>query len=238
MRRPKGRSTVSPVRSATSAERFRASARSRFVDEIGAVGAADEALCRACPVVMLPAGARRTASELPAARFLFVEEGVVISRSLRGRGRRSRVLARSAPGSVLTLPLDGEVVESLSDAWLTAVPQQVWQRLIAIPEHAAWLVAKLEESIVRERETAQSLAGIRHVDRVRAQLLELARDHGRVCRDGVRIELPLTHELIADMVGCSRETVTRAFDDLQRDLFVMRSGRHYVLLVAPESLTA
>jgi CRP/FNR family transcriptional regulator len=71
---------------------------------------------------------------------------------------------------------------------------------------------------------------------VRRQLLELAREHGRVRRDGIRIDLPLTHDLIADMVGCARETVTRAFDELQREGFVERCGPSYQLRVRPELL--
>ena len=38
------------------------------------------------------------------------------------------------------------------------------------------------------------------------------------------------------MVGCARETATRAFDELQRTGFVTRRGRFYELLVSPESL--
>jgi DNA-binding transcriptional regulator YhcF (GntR family) len=38
------------------------------------------------------------------------------------------------------------------------------------------------------------------------------------------------------MVGCARETVTRAFDELQREGFVARCGSSYQLLVSPETL--
>jgi CRP-like cAMP-binding protein len=44
--------------------------------------------------------------------------------------------------------------------------------------------------------------------------------------------------LIADMVGCARETVTRAVDELRREGFVARRGSSYQLLVAPETLYA
>jgi DNA-binding transcriptional regulator YhcF (GntR family) len=40
------------------------------------------------------------------------------------------------------------------------------------------------------------------------------------------------------MVGCARETVTRALEELQRAGFVTRRGRFYELLVAPETLSA
>jgi CRP-like cAMP-binding protein len=44
---------------------------------------------------------------------------------------------------------------------------------------------------------------------VRGKLLQLARNYGRVALDGMRIDFPLSHTLLADMVGSSRETVTR-----------------------------
>jgi Crp-like helix-turn-helix domain len=36
-----------------------------------------------------------------------------------------------------------------------------------------------------------------------------SRNYGRVALDGMRIDFPLSHTLLADMVGSSRETVTR-----------------------------
>jgi CRP-like cAMP-binding protein len=56
--------------------------------------------------------------------------------------------------------------------------------------------------------------------------------------DGIRLEFPLTHDLLAEMVASARETVTRAFDELQRSGFVIRDGHSYTLLVSPEVLDA
>ena len=185
---------------------------------------------------MLPAGARRVAAELPAARLYIVEEGVVLVRTFAEAGTRSMIVGRCGRGAILPAPAADELLQSLTDAWLTAVPYSAWRRLLAVPEVAEQLVAGLEETIARQRDASRSLAGIRNTDRVRRQLLELAREHGRVTREGVRIDLPLTHDLIADMVGCARETVTRAFDELQRSGFVVRRGGFYQLLVPPDTL--
>jgi CRP-like cAMP-binding protein len=73
---------------------------------------------------------------------------------------------------------------------------------------------------------------------VRRKLLQLARNYGRVVRDGIRIDFPISHMVIADMVGSSRETVTRALDELQRDGFVARRGRSYRLLVTPDCVAS
>jgi CRP-like cAMP-binding protein len=193
---------------------------------------------RACTSVIVPAGTRRYAADLPSARILLVHRGVVLVRSPGSAGVRSMILCRCAAGAVLPPPAAAEHIQSLTDAWVTAVPTSAWPRLLSVPEAAARLIAGLEGTLLAQRESARALASVRHVDRVRLQLLELARDHGRVCTDGIRIDLPLTHDLIADMVGCARETATRAFDELQRTGFVERRGRFYQLLVSPESLGA
>jgi CRP-like cAMP-binding protein len=188
--------------------------------------------------VLLPAGSRRAAAELPAARVFVVEEGVTLVRTYADDRRRSMVVARCSAGAVLPAPDAGELVHALTDSWLTAVPHAVWRQLVAVPELAELLLSGLEATLSRQRQAIRALGGIRNTDRVRAQLLELALEHGRVCRDGVRIDLPITHDLIADMVGCARETVTRAFDELQREGFVERRAGGYQLHVAPESLYA
>jgi hypothetical protein len=211
---------------------------SRFLLELADRVGLPEELRRACLAVVLPAGARRLAADLPAARLLVVEEGVVLTRSPAGPGRRSMILARCTAGSVMPPPGPGEVLQSLTDAWITAVPLAAWRQLISFPEATERLLCALEETMARQQAAIHALAGIRHVDRVRSQLLVLAAEHGRVCRGGVRIDLPLTHDLLADMVGCARETVTRAVEELNREGFVVRRGRFYELLVAPETLSA
>ncbi|MEJ7790761.1 MAG: Crp/Fnr family transcriptional regulator [Gaiellaceae bacterium] len=96
---------------------------------------------------------------------------------------------------------------------------------------------ELIESTLRQKSaTILALADIRHTDRVRRKLMQLAGDHGRDAPDGVHVQFPLTHELLAEMVGSARETVTRALDVLEREDFVRRDGRSYRLLVAPETL--
>jgi CRP-like cAMP-binding protein len=206
-----------------------------FVDECGELAVE---LRRLCAAVVLPAGAFRRCDDLPPARAFVVEDGVVLVRSLGGEGVRRMVVASCVAGDVLTPPLSGETFHALTDAWLTAVSPVAWRRLLQSPKDADRLVTGLESTARRQREAVRALAGVRHVDRVRAQLLELAREHGRVGRESVRLDLPITHELIADMVGCARETVTRAFEELQRSGFVRRRGRFYELLVQPELLAS
>lgn len=197
-----------------------------------------EELTRLCPAITIPAGACRPANLLPSARVFVVEDGIVLLRLVGGDGCRSLVAGRYTDGAVFAAPGAGEILQGLTDAWLTAIPQAVWTRLLHAPRAAERLVGGLEAAQRAQRQGVHALAGIRHVDRVRTQLLELAREHGRVCRDGVKLDLPLTHDLIADMVGCARETVTRSMEELERAGFIAKRGRFYQLLVPPEAISA
>lgn len=212
--------------------------RSGFFDELAQMVAVDEELTRRCPALMLPAGVCRGAAELPEARLLVVEDGLVLVRRPGGPGRHNMVVAEAGPGSILLPPADGDLVQGLVDSWVTMVPGDVYRRLLTEPAVAERLLQGVEATNRRQREMICNLACVRHVERVREKLLQLARDHGRVCRDGIRMDFPLTHELVAEMVGSARETVTRAFEELQEERFISRQGRIYRLLVSPELLGA
>jgi CRP-like cAMP-binding protein len=58
-----------------------------------------------------------------------------------------------------------------------------------------------------------------------------------VVLNGVLIDLPLTHDAIAESIGSSRETVTLALGKLMRSGFVARDDRRYRLSVRPDDLS-
>jgi CRP-like cAMP-binding protein len=57
-----------------------------------------------------------------------------------------------------------------------------------------------------------------------------------VTPEGIRLDLPLTHQLLADVVGSARETVSLTLRQLQRAGVVERVGRTYVLKLPPREL--
>ena len=75
---------------------------------------------------------------------------------------------------------------------------------------------------------------LRHVDlRVLLLLWHLADRWGQVSAEGVRLNLDLTHELIARMVGAHRTSVTVALRQLAEEGRIARTGRAWILLGAP-----
>ena len=146
------------------------------------------------------------------------------------------VVAEAGGGSILLPPSDREHVQALTDCWVTLLPLPRLESLLAIPGMAATLFRGLASTLRLRQDATSYFANVHHVDRVRQKLVQLAREFGRVNPDGIRIEIPLTHDLLAEMVASARETVTRGLDELQRSGFVAREGHTYTLLIQPEAL--
>jgi CRP/FNR family transcriptional regulator, cyclic AMP receptor protein len=137
---------------------------------------------------------------------------------------------------LILAPGPDEVLIALSDATLRLISTRERARLLGAPESAGALLDALAETLRQKHATIATLARLHHVDRIRETLVGLARAHGRVGREAIRLDFPLTHELLGEMTGSARETVTRAMDELQRDGFVERHGRTYSVHVPPDPL--
>lgn len=191
-------------------------------------------LLAGCPRFELDAGEPHFPRSFLGTRLLAVEQGFVVVRSTPDGLARSIITCEVGPGRVLLPPTADEVVLGLTPSRLVGITAEARGRLFERPEAALALVELLELTLSQQQETLANFAHTRHIERVRRKLLQLAGSYGRVVRDGIRIDFPVSHTLLADMIGSSRETVTRALDELQRSSFVCRRGHTYRLLVAPE----
>jgi biotin operon repressor len=187
-----------------------------------------------CPMFELSAGEPHFRGSFPDIRLLAVERGVVVVRSAPEEFARSIITCEAGSGQVLLPPTVHEVLLGLIPSRVIGITTEAREQLFDVPTAGLALVESLEIALSQKQEALGNFAHRRHIERVRHKLLQLAESHGRVVRDGIRIDFPVSHTLLADMIGSSRETVTRAFDELQRSGFVARSGRTYRLLVTPE----
>ena len=135
-------------------------------------------------------------------------------------------------GEEAVLPLDAtwRVFEPLK----LAVLDLDWAaRMAPFPEIATELALR---ALIRSRRLASMLAITHHHrldDRLWLFFWELADRFGRVRSDGVVVELPLTHELISNLVGGRRPSVSSALTRLEEAGRVRREGRRWLLSGAP-----
>lgn len=186
--------------------------------------------------IELEPGVPHFGNSLPRAALLVVDDGFVVLRASYPRLSRSIITCEAGAGRILLAPAPDEVLVGLVRSRVTAIPVDVHDQLLSLPRVAQRVVEQMAFTLGQTQEAIGNFAHSRHVERVRRKLLQLARSYGHVVRDGIRIDFPVSHALLAEMVGSSRETVTRALDQLQRGGFVARRGSVYQLRVPPESV--
>jgi hypothetical protein len=193
-------------------------------------------LLSSCPVLSLSAGALHRPSDGRDETLLLLEEGFVVVRSVPPPPSRSMITCEAAYGGIVLPPGTEEVLEAILDSKLTLLPARIVTRLLELPGLGNALLREVAETLRRKQDSIANFGDVRHVERVRRKLQQLARDYGRVTGDGVKLDLPLTHALLGEMVGSERETVTRGIDQLESDGFLSREGHFYRLHVTPEAL--
>ena len=89
------------------------------------------------------------------------------------------------------------------------------------------VIQELSRRLRTVNEQASALSFQRVKDRTKGLLERLANDpHG----DGTRVSTPtLTHQQIADMIGTSRETVTRVVKELKSTGWLEQEGKRYLV---------
>lgn len=188
-----------------------------------------------CATLSLPAGSQLGPSRVEPRSLLLIEEGIAFV-SAPTASQRRMIVAFGAAGSVLLAPAAQERMEALADLRLTLVTTGARLNLLKIPAAAAVLLDGVIGELRDCQESLSQFARLRHADRVRHKLAQLARVHGTVGRDGVSLTLPLTHELLAEMVGSTRETVTRTLSELAREEVVWHERGRFQLAALPDGL--
>jgi biotin operon repressor len=188
------------------------------------------------PAVEIEPGVPYFRASFSNAALLIVEDGFVVLRATFPELSRSVITCEAGTGGLLLPPSPEEALFGLGPSRVRMVSPKGRDKLLGLAAAAERVVEQLMSALSQRQEAIATFAPTRHLERVQWKLRQLARRHGHVVRDGIRIDFPVSHALLAEMIGSSRETVTRAVDELQRTGFVTRRGSTYLLRAAPESV--
>lgn len=89
--------------------------------------------------------------------------------------------------------------------------------LMEFPDITRKVMRVMGERILMLQAKLQELAIFDAHDRVIALLRHIAEEHGHDKPDGVHVKLPITHGEMAHMIGMTRESVNRVWNQLRRD---------------------
>ncbi len=135
-------------------------------------------------------------------------------------------------GGAASIPFE-PVWDVITDTQLAVLGDSFARQVSPYPSVATQLASR---AMLRSRYLAISMA-IVHQPRIETRLHMLfwhfADRWGRVKRDGVTLDIPLTHELLGELVGARRPTVSTAMAALTRDGKVERAPQGWRLLGGP-----
>lgn len=166
-----------------------------------------------------------------------IREGQVKVTKLSGDGRE-KILELLGPGdffgemSLLDDAPRSASVKSLTETHILALSRPDFlKELRRNPDLGMAVIQELTRRVRQMDEQASSLSFQRVRERTQGLLVRLAKDD--VIQNGRRVTPPLTHQQIADMIGTSRETVTRIVKRLKDQGWLEQEGKHYLVPTVP-----
>jgi CRP-like cAMP-binding protein len=119
-------------------------------------------------------------------------------------------------------------VKTLEPSRLLALSRRDFMELLRqSPDLALAVIEELTHRLRETNEQASSLSFQGVKERTRGLFERIAQPDDS--RGDVRVTPVLTHQQIADMIGTSRETVTRAIKQLKDDAWLSQEGKRYVI---------
>jgi len=170
---------------------------------------------------------------LPGDYMYVIREGRVKVTKLSGDGRE-KILEMLEEGSffgemsLLDSAPRSASVKALTDVRILALSRNDFLAVLRrSPDLALAVITELTQRLRQQDEQASSLSFQRVKERTQGLLVRLAREESDVPG---RMSTPsLTHQQIADMIGTSRETVTRAIKGLKEEGWLEQAGKHYLV---------
>lgn len=150
----------------------------------------------------------------PSDAIYFIEKGRVRLTRLSPEGK-TVILALLGPGELIGEAAweSGEhdsYAETLEDSRIYQIGREAFHNFVREnPEFGLRLIQIIGVRLKQAQARIEDLVFRQVPSRVARLLLTLAETHGKVTPSGIRVEFPLTHQEIADMVGSSRVTVTQ-----------------------------
>jgi len=203
--------------------------------------------CNLSPNVLASLDSISTSSLYPRGAILFVEgqapRGVFIL-----CGGRAKLTATAADGKsvIVRIAEAGEMVglpgtisgmpyeltaEALEPLQANFIPRGEFLQFMRNHGEAALKVAEMLTQIYHEMTQEVRYLGLAHsaAEKFARFLLDLPAVAEGSPGGPIRATLTLTHEEIAGMIGCSRETVTRLFASFKRDQFLEVHGSSVII---------
>jgi len=166
---------------------------------------------------------------------LYVLSSGLIKLSHVSEDGQESILRVFGPGDVfgellLTVRARPFLATALTACTVTVVPGKTFLQLLStIPKIGFNFIGVLSRHLAEMALDRGQASHKWSFDRLVLTLLKLSKAHGEEKEGRTSIVLPLTHQILADMIGTSRETVSRHLARLQREGIVTQRGRSLLI---------
>jgi len=116
---------------------------------------------------------------------------------------------------------------ALEDSEVALIPLKTFKAMLTeIPTFSLNVIAVLGDALKNSINVIENLAFRDVNERLLSYLLDIAEEKGMPTDQGLQIKFGLTHEEIATMIGCTRQTVSLFFNNLQKEgLLTVHKGK-------------
>jgi CRP/FNR family transcriptional regulator, cyclic AMP receptor protein len=198
--------------------------------------------CNVAPAALDAVNAAKLTAVHPKASPLFTE-GEMPRAVFILCGGRAKVTSSSAEGKTLIMRIaaPGEVLgvsatilgkpyevtaETLDPAQVSTIKRADFLRLLQ--SHADLCMNAVQQLSARYHDAQREIRslGLAHntAEKLARLLLDWCASTGRPMADGIHVRVPYTHEEIAQMIGSTRETITRVLSDFRRGNVIEANG--------------
>ncbi len=127
--------------------------------------------------------------------------------------------------------------ETLDDAVICVIPRKDFDQYLAMHPTVMFKLTKLIGLRLKKIQSRVEDLVFREVPARLAHLLsELGKTEGVVEKQGIRLKVKLTHQEMANLIGCSRETVSTTMGQFRDDGRIQIDGRTITIL-KPDGLS-
>lgn len=172
----------------------------------------------------------------PASTVYFLKRGRVKLVYLDESGRKL-TLAICGPGQPFgELDLEGKaqhrlMAQALTDVELCVISRGALLEFASRRPHLSLRLTKWVDQQLRETQVRLEELLFKDVPtRLARVLLRLAEEHGAETPEGLLIDLPLTHQDLAELIGATRETTSLTLSQFAKEGLLLRRRRRYILL--------
>lgn len=172
-------------------------------------------------------------------KVYIIHEGLVFLSFIDKNGKKV-VLDILSPGSIFgdldftedsSYIDDSLFIEPFKSANVCEMSKNEFKKIVTNnPEFALNLLSNLSKKLTTLGQKAGTLITSSVEARLIAQILQLGQEHGTEEKDKVRLNIKVTHEKLAEMVGAARETVSDTLSDLKKRRIISQDKSGKIIL--------